>query len=84
MKRLIIAALLTGIGTIGIVQAAALKDADCEAVWKEAGGRTLSAEAAKPYVAHFEQVDIDKDGSIDYREFKAGCKAGLVQKASPK
>jgi hypothetical protein len=84
MKRLLITALLAGIGTITVAQAAGLKDADCEAVWKEAGGKTLSADAAKPYVAYFEQVDIDKDGSIDYREFKAGCKSGLVQKASSK
>lgn len=83
MKRLIITVLLAGIGAIS-AHAAALNDADCEAVWKEAGGKMLSAEAAKPYVAHFEQVDIDKDGSIDYREFKAGCKSGLVQKASSK
>jgi hypothetical protein len=56
-------------------------DADCDAVWKQAGGKTLTADAAKPYVTNFEQVDIDKDGSIDYREFKDGCKAGLVKKS---
>ena len=61
---------------------AMLNDADCEAVWKQAGGKTLSADMAKPYVTKFEQVDIDKDGSIDYREFKDGCKAGLVKKSS--
>jgi hypothetical protein len=83
MNRLIIAAVLAGFGAMG-AQAEALKDADCEAAWKEAGGKTLTSKAAKPYVAHFEQVDIDKDGSIDYREFKAGCKAGLVQKGSSK
>jgi Ca2+-binding EF-hand superfamily protein len=33
-------------------------------------------------VTDFKQVDIDKDGSIDHREFKDGCKAGLVRKAS--
>jgi hypothetical protein len=32
-------------------------------------------------VTNFEQVDVDKDGSIDYKEFKAGCKAGLVKKS---
>jgi hypothetical protein len=58
-----------------------LSDADCEAVWKQAGGKELTADAAKPYVTNFEQVDIDKDGSIDYREFKDGCKAGLVKKS---
>ena len=28
-----------------------------------------------------EQVDVDKDGSIAYREFKDGCKARLVKKS---
>jgi len=58
-----------------------LNDADCDAVWKQAGGKTLTTDEAKPYVTKFEQVDIDKDGSIDYREFKDGCKAGLVKKS---
>jgi hypothetical protein len=62
-------------------QSNSLSDADCEAVWKQAGGKTLTSDAAKPYVTNFEQVDIDKDGSIDYREFKDGCKAGLVKKS---
>jgi hypothetical protein len=77
--RTIIIAVLT-LSTAFAVSAAPLNDADCEAAWKSAGGKTLSADAAKGYVAHFEQVDIDKDGSIDYREFKEGCKAGLVHK----
>ena len=61
---------------------ATLNDADCDAVWKQAGGKALSSDAAKSYVTNFEQVDIDKNGSIDYREFKDGCKAGLVKKSS--
>jgi hypothetical protein len=58
-----------------------LNDADCDAAWKQAGGRELTTDTAKPYVTSFEQVDVDKDGSIDYKEFKAGCKAGLVKKS---
>jgi hypothetical protein len=78
MRTIIVAmlTLLTGFA----VSAAPLNDADCETVWKSAGGKALTADAAKGYVANFEQVDIDKDGSIDYREFKDGCKAGLVDK----
>jgi hypothetical protein len=60
----------------------ALSDTDCDVLWKQAGGKPLTAETAKPYVTKFEQVDIDKDGSIDYREFKDACKAGLVKKPS--
>ena len=58
-----------------------LPEADCEAAWKQAGGKTLTADDAKPYVTDFQQVDVDKDGSIDYREFKDGCKAGLIRKS---
>ena len=58
----------------------AMNDTDCDAAWKQAGGKNLAPDAAKPFVSDFKQVDIDKDGSIDYREFKEGCKAGLVNK----
>jgi hypothetical protein len=60
----------------------ALNDADCVTVWKQAGGKALSPDSAKPYVLDFKQVDIDKDGAIDYREFVKACKAGLVKKSS--
>ncbi len=58
----------------------ALSDSDCEATWKEAGGADLTPEKAKPFIANFEQVDVDHNGAINWEEFKAGCKNGLVKK----
>ena len=57
-----------------------LNDTDCEAAWKEAGGSALTPDKAKPYIADFEQVDVDHNGAINWEEFKAGCKTGLVKK----
>ncbi len=82
MKALIIVALTLVAAPATFAAGQVLNDADCEAVWKHAGGKALTAEAAKPNVSNFEQVDADKNGSIDYREFKEGCKAGLVHKTA--
>ncbi|MGO4684983.1 EF-hand domain-containing protein [Hyphomicrobium sp. 2TAF46] len=71
--------LAAGVGT----QAKAgtpLNDADCAAAWKEAGGADLSPDKAKPFIASFDQVDVDHDGAINWEEFKAGCSKGLVTK----
>lgn len=57
-----------------------LNDADCAAAWKEAGGADLSPDKARPFIASFEQVDVDHDGAINWEEFKAGCAKGLVTK----
>lgn len=57
-----------------------LSDADCEAAWKEAGGTDLTPDQAKPFIASFDQVDLDHNGAINWEEFKAGCKNGLVKK----
>jgi hypothetical protein len=57
-----------------------LNDADCAAAWKEAGGADLNPDKAKPFIASFEQVDVDHDGAINWEEFKAGCAKGLVTK----
>lgn len=57
-----------------------LNDADCAAAWKEAGGSDLSPDKAKPFIASFDQVDVDHDGAINWEEFKAGCAKGLVTK----
>jgi hypothetical protein len=57
-----------------------LNDADCAVAWKEAGGADLTPEKAKPFIASFEQVDVDHNGAIDWEEFKAGCGKGLVKK----
>ena len=59
---------------------AAMSDADCEAAWKEAGGADLTPDKAKPFIANFEQVDVDHNGAINWEEFKAGCKNGQVKK----
>jgi hypothetical protein len=78
-------ALALCISSVSLAMAAdktALNDADCSTVWRQAGGKTLSPEAAKPYVLDFKQVDVDDDGSIDYEEFVKGCKAGQVKKSS--
>jgi len=61
---------------------AILNDADCAAAWKQAGGADLKPEKAKPFIASFEQVDVDHDGAINWEEFKAGCKKGLVKKSA--
>ncbi len=57
-----------------------LSDADCSATWKQAGGTDLTPDKAKPFIASFEQVDIDHNGAINWEEFKAGCAKGLVRK----
>ncbi|HVZ05984.1 EF-hand domain-containing protein [Hyphomicrobium sp.] len=57
-----------------------LSDADCTAAWKEAGGADLTPEKAKPFIANFDQVDVDHNGAINWEEFKAGCAKGLVTK----
>ncbi len=57
-----------------------LSDDDCAAVWTKAGGADLTPDKAKPFIASFEQVDVDHNGAINWEEFKAGCKAGLVNK----
>ncbi|HML28814.1 MAG TPA: EF-hand domain-containing protein [Hyphomicrobium sp.] len=57
-----------------------LNDADCEATWKAAGGTDLTPDKAKPFIASFDQVDIDHNGAINWEEFKAGCAKGLVTK----
>jgi hypothetical protein len=57
-----------------------LDDADCAAAWKSAGGADLSPDKAKPFIANFEQVDLDHNGAINWAEFQAGCKAGSVNK----
>lgn len=57
-----------------------LGDADCEATWKAAGGVDLTADTAKPFIASFDQVDVDHNGAINWEEFKAGCAKGLVTK----
>lgn len=57
-----------------------LSDADCEAAWKSAGGADLTPAKAEPFIASFEQVDTDHNGAINWEEFKAGCKNGLVKK----
>lgn len=57
-----------------------LNDSDCAAAWTKAGGADLSPDKAKPFIASFEQVDVDHNGAINWEEFKAGCKAGLVTK----
>lgn len=54
---------------------------ECAAVWKKAGGHDLSADQAKPFIKSFVQLDVDKNGSIDWEEFKAGCANGMVIKA---
>jgi hypothetical protein len=57
-----------------------LSDADCEATWKAAGGTDLTPDKAKPFIASFDQVDVDHNGAINWEEFKAGCGKGLVTK----
>ncbi len=59
---------------------APLSDDDCAAVWKKAGAADLSPDKAKPFIASSEQVDVDHNGAINWEEFKAGCKSGLVSK----
>ena len=66
-----------------LAAAAALNDADCEAVWKTIDvdkKGSIDAEQAKTYVSDFAKVDVDKNGAIDATEFKECCKAGLVKK----
>ena len=55
-----------------------LSEAQCEAVWKKVGLAQLKPDQAKPFVKSFEQVDVDKNGAINWEEFKAGCKEGWI------
>ncbi|HET6387815.1 EF-hand domain-containing protein [Hyphomicrobium sp.] len=58
-----------------------LGEDECADVWKKAGGgRDLGPDQAKPFIKNFVQLDVDKNGSIDWEEFKAGCANGLVTK----
>jgi Ca2+-binding EF-hand superfamily protein len=71
------------IASASLAAAAPLKEADCEAVWKQVDvdkKGSVDAEQVKAYVAKFAEVDVDKNGAIDAGEFKEGCKAGLVKK----
>jgi len=55
-----------------------LSEADCAAAWKKAGGADLDSDKARPFIKSFEQVDVDHNGAVNWEEFKAGCKSGLV------
>jgi hypothetical protein len=63
--------------------AAPLKPARCKAAWELASpnGETLSRGKASPYVLNFTMVDSNHNGTISAKEFKRGCKAGLVRAA---
>lgn len=54
---------------------------ECADVWKKAGGHDLGPDQAKPFIKSFAQLDVDKNGAIDWEEFKTGCLNGLVIKA---
>ncbi len=56
----------------------ALTDDQCAATWQKAGGADLTADKAAPFIKDFKQVDVDQNGAINWEEFKAGCKNGLV------
>ncbi|SFV29710.1 EF-hand domain-containing protein [Hyphomicrobium facile] len=57
-----------------------LGEVECADVWKKAGGHDLSPDQAKPFIKDFVQLDTDKNGAINWEEFKAGCANGLVHK----
>ena len=60
---------------------AVLNAAQCQEVWSKAvpKGDTLAQADAAPYIVNFAQVDTDNDGTIDKKEFEAGCGKGLVK-----
>lgn|SRR5690554_6260590 len=61
---------------------AVLNDAECAEIWNEASANgNLDAEAARPFVANFPQVDTNDDNTISNEEFKQGCEMGFVQRA---
>jgi hypothetical protein len=93
VKTIILATAVLSLATVAIAQGQAvvspagrpgkiLEEAECTAVWKEAGGADLTAEQAKARVTNFEQVDKDNDGKITNAEFTEGCKAGWIQKGT--
>ena len=58
-----------------------MDDAQCHALWTALSpdGATISEDKAVPHVVDFNMVDTDNDGTIDAREFKAGCNGGWVK-----
>jgi hypothetical protein len=52
----------------------------CQEVWNKAvpTGDVLAEKDAKPYIVDFKLADLDKDGTVDRKEFEAACAKGLV------